>query len=47
MDMALDDVYEMSLAANEANLTGIKDLPKIRLRWMEGRINETMYRSVY
>ena len=44
VDMALDEIYEMSQAANEANLTGIKDLPKIRLRWMEGRINETMYR---
>lgn len=41
--MLLDDIDGFSKAANEANLTGIKDLPKIRLAWMAHRINKTTY----
>lgn len=43
IDMILDDLYAFGIAANEANLTGIKDLPKIRLRWMEHQINKTTF----
>jgi len=43
VDMILDDIDAFGIAANEANLTGIKDLPKIRLRWMQSRINKTAY----
>ena len=43
VDMLLDDIDGFSRASNEANLTGIKDLPKIRLAWMAHRINKTAY----
>lgn len=41
VDMILDDLDAFGLTANEANLTGIKDLPKIHLKWMENRIGDT------
>lgn len=43
VDMALDDIEGFGYAANEANLTGIRDLPRIRLNWMMHRINKTTY----
>lgn len=43
VDQLLDDIDAFGIAAKEANLTGIKDLPKIRLRWVESEINKTTY----
>lgn len=43
VDQILDDLDAFGRAANEANLTGIKDLPRIRLRWMEHQVNKTSY----
>lgn len=41
IDMILDDMELLGQQAMEANLTGIKNLPLIRLQWMMTRINQT------
>lgn len=43
IDMLLDDMENLGLRANEANITGIKDLARIRLTYMGTRINQTRY----
>lgn len=43
IDMILDDLEHLGQLYPEANITGIKNLARIRLNWMSTRINRTRY----